>query len=105
SEDELKKREALEASRIRMQERLNAEVERRKTKLEAEKHGASLRRNESIKNTEERIEQNDISSKDRGCAKNPKKTSLRANDYNPLMSNYSPSCRYRPSGRFGPRGG
>lgn len=105
TEDELKKRQALEASRVKMQERLDAEVERRKAKLEVGKDRTTVNGNESIKDTGEVEKLVGILSKGRNGEKRPTKASFRANDYNPLMNNYSSSCHYRPPGRLGPRGG
>ncbi|KAF5400155.1 Selenoprotein S [Paragonimus heterotremus] len=108
SDDALRRREAIEAARKKLQERFNEDVIRFKSKQsEAEKAKAdqklmeweALNSGRSSGRKKTHADDTEDVSVEGGRRSKPK-SRLRENDYNPLMGNTSCGGRYRPSSTF-----
>ncbi|CAL8096295.1 unnamed protein product [Calicophoron daubneyi] len=108
AEDEIRRREAVEAARMRLQERFNEDLKKYKEKkLEREKEEAMRRAEEwsllqsgkSCSGLRRRVAEEDKDQTETDTKRRDKpKPRFRINDYNPLMGDTSGS-RFRPSCR------
>ncbi|KAG5453694.1 hypothetical protein CSKR_114418 [Clonorchis sinensis] len=107
SDEEVRRREAIEAARTKLQERFNEDVLRYKTKQIELKKAQAERKAEELESmmsgtsctSKQKYKLGDGDDEQPACRRPKPKVRLR-DDYNPLTDGGSGSC-YRPTSRFG----